>query len=130
MTEEQAAGRPVQEMMQEAFASTVEADTVDMESSGAALIVATDTVNMNQSGAAAIVSDGEAKLVQSGSAFVMSNEADLTQSFVGVLASREVTLGPDTKVLATWVEALIFGAAFGLVAAVADILFRGYCRRR
>lgn len=127
---EQSGADPKNAILDGAFASTIEADNVTMDGSGAALVIASDTASLNQSGAAAIVSDGEAKLLQSGAAVVLTNDADVTQSFVGVLAARDVTLGPDTKVLATWVEAVVFGAVFGVVAALLDVALRGACRRR
>jgi hypothetical protein len=113
-----------------AGAGTVEADRVEMEQAGAALIIAGESVSMHESGAAAVVSDGEAKMLQSGSGVVLSESADVNQSFVGILAAREVTLGPESKVLATWVEAAVFGAVFGIVAALVDITFRGFAGRR
>ena len=116
--------------IQSACARTIEADSVEMEQAGAGLIVAADSASLHQSGACAIIADGEAKLVQSGACVVVANEAEVTQGFVGVLAANEVELGPDTKVLATWREAVIFGAVFGVVAALVDVAFRGFRRGR
>jgi predicted DNA repair protein MutK len=130
MTDEQAAGDVTADhvTMSGSGAGTVEAQTVEMEQAGAGLIVASESVDMHQAGAGAIVSDGETRMLQSGGGVLMTNEAEVTQSFVGLLAAREAHFDHESKVLCTWVEAAIFGAVFGIVAAAVDLAFRG-CRR-
>ena len=116
--------------MESACAKSIDCETVEMQNAGACMIVSAGTASLHQSGAGVMVSDGEMKLVQSGAGVMVANETEVTQGFVGVLAAREVELGPDTRVLATWQDALLFGAVFGIVAAVVDLAFRGFCRRR
>ena len=116
--------------IENAFAKSVECDSLEMERAGAGMIVAGGEVSMHRSGAGALVADGEMRLVQSGAAVMVANEAEVTQGFVGVLAATDVEFGPDTRVLATWREAVIFGVVFGVVAALVDLAFRGFCGRR
>ncbi len=109
---------------------SVECDSFEMERAGAAMVVAGGEVSIHRSGAGVVVADGEMRLMQSGAAVMVANEAEVTQGFVGILAATDVEFGPDTKILATWREAVIFGVVFGVVAAVVDLAFRGSCRRR
>jgi hypothetical protein len=116
--------------LEQSFAKTVECAECRLEQAGAGLIVAGERVEMHQAGAGAVVSDGETRMLQSGTAAVVTNEAEVVQSFVGVLAAKEARLDAETRVLTTWREAAIFGVVFGVVAALVDVAFRGLWRRR
>ncbi len=109
---------------------SVECGSLEMDTAGAGLVICSGPASLHRSGAGALVADGEMRLLQSGAAVMIANEAEVTLAVIGILAANEVELGPDTKVLATWREALIFGAVFGVIAAVVDLAFRGICRRR
>ena len=116
--------------LENSIVGSAECVQLDMEQSGAGMVSTTGGVNMNQAGAGAIVSDGEVKLFQSGTGIMVANETDVTQGFVGILASSETEFSADSRVLITAKDAVILGAVAGAALACLDLVFRLFMPRR
>lgn len=107
-----------------AFVKSAYCESLEMRESGAGVISASGSVSMEQSGAGIVVADQEAELFQAAAGVLVANKTDIKQGFVGVLASTELTMDDDTRVLITGRDALLFGLAAGVAMGVMDILAR------
>jgi len=70
------------------------------------------------------VAGGKADLTNSRTGLLISRVSSVDQSTIGVLFAPQTALGKDVKVLMTTQQALLFGAAFGMGAALLGRLLR------
>lgn len=121
-------------MMKQSGAEQITADRVVMEQSGAKSIEA-KSVQMDQSGVVALGSDNTV-LMQSSAIQVVAEEARLSKSSALIVSARQAriedsrvflfagTADGEVNTALTPLTAAIFGAAFGLVLALASVILR------
>ena len=71
-----------------------------------------------------VVAGGNAGLTNSKTGLLLTGSATVEQSTIGVLFAPQAALGKDVKVIMTTQQALLFGAAFGVAAAIFGRLLR------
>jgi len=87
-------------------------------------VVAGGNVQFTNSVGGVTVAGGKAEITNSKTGFLISPASSVEQSTIGVLFAPQAALGKDVKVIMTTQQALLFGAAFGAVAAVLGRLLR------
>lgn len=91
---------------------------------GASFVAAAGDVDISQGGAWGLVSAGDVTMNQAGAVGAVAGSISVKDGFVGMAVGRDVTL-QDTTVLLTGAQAAAFGLAFGLVVALARLIFGG-----
>jgi hypothetical protein len=79
---------------------------------------ATDSVGL------VVVAGGNAEINNSKASLLLAGSSTVEQSTIGVLFAPQAALGKDVKVIMSARQALLFGVAFGLVAAILGRLLR------
>lgn len=96
------------------------------DNSVAGAVVAGGSIEFNNSAAMVSVVGGTAQIANSSTGVLFAPASTVEHSRIGVLIAPQAALGKDVKVIMTTQQALLFGAAFGMVAAVLG----RYLRRR
>jgi hypothetical protein len=90
-------------------------------------VVAGQNIDLKEGGGAILNAGQNITINNGGGGLLICKQAEVKQSTIGVLLAGQASLDKDVRVLMTRNEAVAFGAAFGLAAAIFGFLFR---RRR
>jgi hypothetical protein len=101
-----------------AFA-VVGGNTMTLTQGGGQLVVAGNTMTINQGGGQLMIAGNSINIEQGGGGIMLAGQATVNRGFIGVLISGATELQEGAKVLLDTRQALMFGAAFGLVFAIA-----------
>lgn len=92
--------------------------------SACGVVVAGGNIQFTDSAGAVAVAGGNADITNSITGLLISPVSSVEQSTIGVLVAPQAALGKGVKVLMTMQQAIVFGAAFGAVAAILGRLLR------
>ena len=87
-------------------------------------VVAGGNLQVTDSVGMVVVAGGNAEITNSKAGLLIAPGSAVEGSTIGVLFAPDAALGKDVKVIMTLQQALLFGAAFGMVAAILGRLLR------
>lgn len=99
--------------------------SVQVLQGGAPIMAAGSEMRVMQGGGQLMLSGGRMQVERGGGLVVVANRATLRRSQVGVLISGSTQLQEGARVLLGTPQAMAFGAALGLVFALATRLLKG-----
>lgn len=98
---------------------------LEVRNGGAWVMVAGGSAHIENGGAEYMVIGGETEIKNGGALVVVAGKnVTINQGGVGILLSRQVTLGEGSRVLLSTPQALAFGAALGVVIALVSWLLK------
>lgn len=122
----------------------IEADHVQIQEGGAAIISAKNDISVTNGGAVAMlaggnvnISSGGAQLMaaggdmhieEGGGMILVSRQARVSKGVIGFLLAREAVIGEDSRVIFNTPQAIALGAALGAVFATLNFLLRRKAR--
>ncbi|HEX8227968.1 MAG TPA: hypothetical protein VF826_01505 [Chloroflexia bacterium] len=99
--------------------------SVQVLQGGAQIMVAGSEMRVMQGGGQLMIAGGYMRVEQGGGLIMVTSKASLRRSYVGVLISGSTQLQGGARVLLGTPQAAVFGAALGLVFALASRLLKG-----
>lgn len=107
-----------------ACGAVVAGQGAQVENSFSQAVVAGAGIEMKNSGGGVLVAGAGIEMANSSSGILYSRQAKVENSTITVLLTPQAELGENVKVSMTTVQAIAFGAAFGLFAGLLGFLLR------